>query len=814
MKKLLLISMITIIMFSIIIPVYCEDEIVINNTLEKEIIKFNDSNLEEAIRTVINKPKGNILYEDVKDIKKLYAANKNIFSLEGIEHLINLEELNLKENNISDITPIAGLKDLRYLNLWKNNISDISPLKNLVKLQQLDLDSNEIRNIESLKELHNLKALRLGSNKLIDISPIENLNKLEYLCLWSNKVIDITPLRNLKKLIQLRLAYNEIYDISPLSNLNSLQNINLINNRVRDISALSNLSNLKALYLINNEISDIGALSELENIERLRLDNNYISDIEGLERLNNLRLLTLSKNTISDTAPLKDKRKIEYLDLRSNEIKDIKALSDANNLVKLFLDENNIYDIDILSNKEKLITLSASNNNVDDMSSLYSLINLKYLDLSYNNIKTLESLNTLSNLKNLYLDDNLITDIGPIKENINIKSLSLENNDINKIESIKNLVNLENLNLADNQISDISCLKGNINLKVLKLHNNQITDFSSLQDLKNLEIIRTIDYWYGKDTVAVQGKVTDLYNDEFKGSDTYVTMINLNKENNRVLMDVTNECGEFAIQGIFPGEYKIVFTKKGYKPLTMYRTIDFNSDEINVKLELDPEISWIRKETERVVYNYKDGIDILDVEINLQEKRLMEIEKFFDIEMKNKVNFFICTYPEEIYELAYNTKDYYALGTYKSSTNSVYTIGKAFDFHETCHAVEHKFNPHYNLSLGEGLAMYFGSYKIGSPIALNRPVDDLARELMIKGELEDVATLLKGFNKRNDYIANGSLVTFLLNNYSDKQFRDLFKILPNRPTEEKLESVFKEVYNKSINEIQDEWLNYLNSKMK
>lgn len=813
MKKLILISMIAIMVISMFIPVYCQEATVINFEAERKIIKFTDSNLEQLIRTIINKPVGDIFTDEVKDIKKLHAPNKNISSLEGIQHLVNLEELLLKENNILDITPIEGLQNLRYLNLWKNSISDISPLKNLTNLQQLDLDSNEIRNIEPLKELTNLKALRLGSNKLTDIGPIENLKNLEYLCLWSNNIIDIKPIINLKELTELRLAYNEISNITPLANLKNLRNLNLNNNNIRDISSLSNLVNLKALYLINNEIRNVDPLSDIKNIERLRLDNNYISNIKGFETLISLNLLTLSKNEISDITPLNAMENIKALDLKSNKITNIQVLEDINSLEKLFLDENNICSINALNNNQKLITLSLSNNNLWDIKPLESLVNLKYLNLSSNNIDDVEALKSLSNLRSLYIDYNQIIDIEHLNENIALKSLSLENNDIRRINSITNLTNLENLNLAGNQISDVSCLNKNINLKVLKIHNNLITDFSPLHDLNNLEIIRTIDYTSSEDDITVEGRVTDFYNDQHKGSDTYVTMINLYGENNKLIMDVTNEHGEFKIQGVFPGEYKIIFTKKGYKPLIMYKTIDLNSDEINAKLELDSEINWIRKETERIVYNYKEDMKISDTEISLQEKRLMEIEKFFDVDMKDKVNFYICTYPEEIYELAYNTKDYYALGTYKSSTNSLYTIGKAFDFHETCHAVEHKFNPNYNISLGEGLAIYFGSYKIGSPVALNRPVDDLARELMIKDELKDIETLFNAFDKGNDYIANGSLVTFLLKNYSAQQFKDLFKTLPNKPTEEKIESVFMEVYNKSAKEMQNEWLNYLKGEI-
>lgn len=791
MKKYLLTLMTIVLIFSMMIPAYCEEIIVDSLENGKEGIKFADSNLEKVIRVAINKPEGSIFPEEVKKIKKLHAKGKGISSLIGIEYLVNLEELLLSENNIKDISPIIGLEKLKYLNLWRNNISDITPLKNLNNLTSLDLDSNEISNIEALTDLHKLKALRLGSNRLTDISSLSDLNNLESLSLWSNKITDITSLSNLTNLAELKLAYNEIQDISPLVNLNNLHTLNLNNNKIISVNPLSNLINLKKVYLMNNGINDITPLSKLVNIERVRLDNNNIIDIKDLQSLKNLKLLTVSENKISDISPLKEMNKLEYLDLKSNEIIDINGIEGINNLVKLFLDENNINSVDALSDKDKLITLTISKNNIQDISQLSSLKNLKYLDLDNNNIQNLEYLNVLTNLTSLYLS----------------------NNNITNIEAITNLTNLTNLDLSNNRIFDIGFLKQNQNLKTINLYNNYISDYSSLYTLKNLDIIKTIDYRETKEVTDISGKVLDLYNDEFKGLDTYVTLINLETENNNNYTAVADKHGEFEIKGVISGEYKIVFTKKGYKPLSMYKTISPDYNKINVELWQTSDTNWINNETERIVYHYKDGIEISKAEINFQNKRLREIEKFFGLEINDKINYYICKYPEEIYELAYDTEDFYALGTYKASTNSIYSIGKAFDYHETTHAVEHKFNPNYNIPLGEGLAIYFGSYEIGSPIVLNRHVDDLAIELMMKKQIKDIKTLLKGFNGGNDYIANASFVKYLLEEHSAQQFKDLFKALPKELTDEDIEKIFMDIYNKSVKEIQSDWLKYLENKL-
>ncbi len=79
---------------------------------ENETANFEDENLEAAIRDVLNTPRGDIKKDEVKMIKELTINQKNILSLEGIQNLINLEELDLMFNDITDISPLHSLINL------------------------------------------------------------------------------------------------------------------------------------------------------------------------------------------------------------------------------------------------------------------------------------------------------------------------------------------------------------------------------------------------------------------------------------------------------------------------------------------------------------------------------------------------------------------------------------------------------------------------------------------------------------------------------------------------------------------------------
>lgn len=133
----------------------------------KELIaSFKDKNLENAVRTALNKPYGDILKSDVEKITVLDAINQNIFDLDGIQQLTNLGRLDLDYNHISDLKPLNTLTKLNYLSMEYNSVSNIEALQFCTKLEYLNLRNNIIQNISPLKGLQNLTSLLLYGNNI------------------------------------------------------------------------------------------------------------------------------------------------------------------------------------------------------------------------------------------------------------------------------------------------------------------------------------------------------------------------------------------------------------------------------------------------------------------------------------------------------------------------------------------------------------------------------------------------------------------------------------------------------------------------
>jgi len=190
---------------------------------QDQVVTFPDPELERAIRDTIDKPTGPIFRSDLIGLTHLDAhgvawpwGGYIISDLTGIEYLVNLTVLELRDNEIRDISPLAGLTNLIDLCLGGNHISDISPLAGLTNLIELSLANNHIRDISPLAGLTNLIELWLGGNHITDISPLAGLTNLTELWLWGNYISDISSLAGLINLIELDLRDNHIRDLTPL----------------------------------------------------------------------------------------------------------------------------------------------------------------------------------------------------------------------------------------------------------------------------------------------------------------------------------------------------------------------------------------------------------------------------------------------------------------------------------------------------------------------------------------------------------------------------------------------------------------------
>lgn len=120
-------------------------------------------------------------------LKKLRVMHcSRLESMQGIEHLSQLRELNLSSNSILRIEGLHEMSQLRILNLSCNNIRVINGLSGLINLEKLNLSFNKISSLSNLKQLYgqryrNFTTLDLRGNNITQLTELNYLKDCTYL---------------------------------------------------------------------------------------------------------------------------------------------------------------------------------------------------------------------------------------------------------------------------------------------------------------------------------------------------------------------------------------------------------------------------------------------------------------------------------------------------------------------------------------------------------------------------------------------------------------------------------------------------------
>ncbi|MBM3214625.1 choice-of-anchor C family protein [Candidatus Poribacteria bacterium] len=254
------------------------------------VVSIPDPNLAAALSEATGLPATEITDTARASLKGIYAWERGITSLEGLQYAVNLTMAGLGKNAIRDVSPLAGLEHLNTLYLPENGITDARILSGLVHVRQLGLEYNPLGDIAPLAELTNITHLWLSGTGIHDVSPLASLTNLQDVALGNNLLGTLTP----------------------LSSLVNLEGLGLWSTGISDLSPLAGLTNLKRLLVQDNEIVSLEPLSGLTNLVLLRASRNHIADVSPLAGMVHLGEgdewetpdLDLSFNMVADISPL------------------------------------------------------------------------------------------------------------------------------------------------------------------------------------------------------------------------------------------------------------------------------------------------------------------------------------------------------------------------------------------------------------------------------------------------------------------------------------------------------------------------------
>ncbi|KAI0691521.1 hypothetical protein C8T65DRAFT_711482 [Cerioporus squamosus] len=196
-------------------------------------------------------------------IKHIGSAFNNLTNLHVPEeldsHLTSLKTIYFVQNKISHIRNLSGFAaTLRSIELGGNRIRQIEGLEALVNLEELWLGKNKITRLENLSTLKKLRILSIQSNRITKIEGLEELENLEELLLSHNGISRIEGLEKNLKLRMLDLGNNFVERLENVSHLTQLEELWINDNKIttfQDIEPqLKHIQTLETIYLERNPV--------------------------------------------------------------------------------------------------------------------------------------------------------------------------------------------------------------------------------------------------------------------------------------------------------------------------------------------------------------------------------------------------------------------------------------------------------------------------------------------------------------------------------------------------------------------------------
>ena len=163
-----------------------------------EVVQIRDEYLKKAIQKTLN-ISGNVTIGDMRKLTSLKLSE--VTSLEGLQHAINLESLNIEYNEIRDLSPLKNLKKLTNL--------QASPLGGLVSGRIYPVDNKATINLDVI----NRQGVKLSPKSIIvkhnKTHEIVTLDAVQY---TKNGVVTLDTTTFDKYLYTITLVYEDTYD--------------------------------------------------------------------------------------------------------------------------------------------------------------------------------------------------------------------------------------------------------------------------------------------------------------------------------------------------------------------------------------------------------------------------------------------------------------------------------------------------------------------------------------------------------------------------------------------------------------------------
>ena len=169
-------------------------ELLFENLDSRAVFHFENENLENAVRILLNKTDAMFYFDEIERIEEININGSSVIYRHTAYNFMPFVRNGIGQ--LSDLKYFSGLKSLALEGAGIRNLNFLEGLD----LRTLNLQQNEIENITWVGTLKNLKILDLSNNKISNINPLRHLTKLQALWLYNNNISDLSPTSGLESL--------------------------------------------------------------------------------------------------------------------------------------------------------------------------------------------------------------------------------------------------------------------------------------------------------------------------------------------------------------------------------------------------------------------------------------------------------------------------------------------------------------------------------------------------------------------------------------------------------------------------------------
>ncbi|OWM66061.1 protein phosphatase 1 regulatory inhibitor subunit PPP1R7 homolog [Punica granatum] len=217
-------------------------------------------------------------WDALSGLEELVLRDNKLMKIPDASIFKRLLIFDVSFNEISSLSGVSKVSNtLKELYVSKNEVTKIEEIDHLVELQMLELGSNRLRVMENLHNFTKLQELWLGRNRIKQVN-LCGLKCVKKISLQSNRLTSMAGFEECIALEELYLSHNGIAKMEGLSTLVNLRVLDVSSNKLKSIDDIQTLTRLDDLWLNDNQIESLDSIAEAVSGSREKLTTIYLEN--------------------------------------------------------------------------------------------------------------------------------------------------------------------------------------------------------------------------------------------------------------------------------------------------------------------------------------------------------------------------------------------------------------------------------------------------------------------------------------------------------------------------------------------------------